>query len=198
MGKGPVLTRSQFADVVRADEKWVEDTARVLGRQLAYSLREAREFGFIRLLASQFRFPVARAAQLAVDALREPVDCAAYTVDESADGCAALVLDLSRYHSSLAAALATALHRGGPRRAGRPVTVRKKGRAYDPVLAAERHGVDIGLLRQSLKQTPGERLARLDENMAFLRSLRPVAPGAGRVQAPPVASGRQCQRVVLD
>lgn len=177
-----MLTRSQFAAVVRADEKWVENTARVLGRQLAYTPQEARYFGIIRLLANQFGIPVARSAQLAVDAMRQPPDIRALILDGSVDGSAALVLDLSRYHSGLVAALATALHRGGPRRAGRPVSVREQGGKYDPIGAAERHGVDISLLRQSLRQSPAERLARLDTNAAFLRSLRPTNPRVRRAR----------------
>ncbi len=177
-----MLTRSQFAEVVRADEKWVENTARVLGRQLAYTPQEARYFGIVRLLASQFGIPVARSAQLAADAIRQPPDIRAFVLDASPDESAALVLDLSRYHSSFAAALATALHRGGPRRAGRPPNVREQGSKYDPIGDAERHGVDISLLRQSLTQSPAERLARLDTNAAFLRSLRPTNPRARRAR----------------
>jgi hypothetical protein len=177
-----MLTRSQFAEVVRADEKWVENTARVLGRQLAYTPQEARYFGIIRLLAKQFGIPVARSAQLAAAAMQQPPDTRAVVLDGSDDGSAALVLDLSRYHSGLAAALATALHRGGPRRSGRPVTVHEQGSKYDPIGAAERYGVDISLLRQSLRQSPAERLARLDTNAAFLRSLRPTNPRARRAR----------------
>jgi hypothetical protein len=180
MDRNPALTRSQFAAAVRADEKWVENTARVLGRQLAYTPQEARYFGIVRLLANQFGIPVARAARLADEAIEQPPDSHTYVLDESADGSAALLLDLSRYHSGFAAALATALHRGGPRRAGRPVSVREQERKYDRIGAAERHGVDISLLRQSLTQSPAERLARLDANAAFLRSLRPTKPRARR------------------
>ncbi len=177
-----MLTRSQFAEAVRADEKWVENTARVLGRQLTYTPQEARYFGIVRLLSSQFGMPVARSAQLAADALRQPPDIRSLVLDASTDGSVTLVLDLSRYHSGFVVALATALHRGGPRRAGRPVSVREQGRKYDPIGAAERHGVDISLLRQSLRQSPAERLARLDANAAFLRSLRPTNPRARRAR----------------
>ena len=153
MDRTPILTRSQFAEVVRADEKWVENTARVLERQLAYTPHEARYFGIVRLLANQFGIPIARSAQLADDAVRQPPDLRAYVMDGSADGSVALVLDLARYHSGFAAALATAVHRGGPRRAGRPVNVGEYAKKYDPIGAAERYGVDISLLRQSQRES---------------------------------------------
>lgn len=154
----------------------------MLGRQLAYTPQEARYFGIIRLLANQFGIPVARSAQLATDATQQPPDIRAHVLEGTADGSAALVLDLSRYHSGFVAALATALHRGGPRRAGRPVSVREPGGKHDPIGAAERHGVDISLLRQSLRQSPAERIARLDANAAFLRSLRPTNVRARRAR----------------
>src|SRR4051812_23738623 len=109
-----MMTRTQFAEVVRADEKWVENTARVLDRQLEYTPQEARYFGLVRLLSSQFGITIARAAELAEQAIQQPFVLRTHVVDESADGSASLVLDLSRYHSTFIAALATALHRGGP------------------------------------------------------------------------------------
>ena len=176
------MTRSQFAEVVGADEKWVENTTRVLERQLAYTPQEARYFGLIRLLSYQFGIPIARAATLADMAIQQPLDLSALSLD--ARDTVALVLNLSRYHSGFIAALATALHRGGPRRAGRPARVREQEKKYDPIGAAERYGVDISLLRQSLMQSPAERLARLDANAAFLRALRPVSSKSRRARPP--------------
>lgn len=49
----------------------------------------------------------------------------------------------------------------------------------DPVEAAREYGIDIGLLVDSLRLTPGERLARLDEQVAALRELRHAARRAG-------------------
>jgi hypothetical protein len=42
------------------------------------------------------------------------------------------------------------------------------------VAAAEAHGVDVSLLRESLEQSPADRLARLDANSRFLTGLRRV------------------------
>lgn len=178
------MTRSQFSYVVGADEKWVENSARVLGRRLEYTAPEARWLGLVRLLTRDFGIPLVRAGQLAGDALRHPADTEALVLAASADGVATLVLDLARYHSRLAAALAFALHHGGPRRPGRPPLPHPRSARADPIQAAVRHGVDLGLLRESLRREPAQRLARLDANRAFLRSLRPVMPGKGRARTP--------------
>jgi hypothetical protein len=170
--EGP-LSRAQFAAVVQADEKWVENTARALGRQLAYSPGEARWMGLVRLLTRDLGVPATRAAELADEALEHPPDTRALRLAASPDSPAVLVLDLARYHSTFAAALSAELHHGGPRRRGRP-PVRKRARAYDAVAAAEAHGVDVSLLRQALDLSPAERLARLDLNAQFLGGLRRV------------------------
>ena len=168
----PLLTRSQFAAAVRADEKWVENTSRALGRRLAYTPDEARWMGVVRLLARDFGIPVARAGEIANEALRHAPETRALTLTASDDGAATLVMDLARYHSTFAAALSAALSHGGPRRRGRPLSRRPhRGGA---VVAAESHGVDVSLLRAAMSQSPGERLARLDANAAFLRALKPV------------------------
>ena len=49
----------------------------------------------------------------------------------------------------------------------------------DPVEAARAYGIDISLLVESLRLTPAERLARLDEQVESLRELRRAAPRAG-------------------
>ena len=165
------LSRAQFAAVVQADEKWVENTARTLCHQLAYSPLEARWMGPVRLLTRDVGIPAVRAAELANEALQHSPETRALSLVASSDSPVAVVLDLARYHSTFAAALSTATHHGGPRRRGRP-SVRKRARRYDAVAAAQAHGVDVSLLRQALDRSPAERLARLDANSQFLRGLR--------------------------
>jgi hypothetical protein len=165
------LTRSQFATAVRADEKWVENTARTLGRRLEYTSAEARWMGMVRLLARDFGIPVARAAELAGVALRHAPETPAFPLAASDDGSATLVIDLARFYSTFAAALSAAINHGGPRRRGRPRPT-TRARARDVIAAAQRYGVDVSLLREALERTPAERLARLDANSAFLRGLR--------------------------
>jgi hypothetical protein len=174
---GPVLTRAQFVAAARADEKWVENTTRALGRRLAYTSDEARWMGVVRLLAHDFGIPVARAGELADEALRHPPETRALPLAESNEGAVTLMLDLARYHSTFAAALSAALSHGGHRRRGRPPAARPHRR--DALGAAESHGVDVSLLRAALSQSPGERLERLDANAEFLRALRPSSPHRG-------------------
>jgi len=166
------LTRAQFAAVVRADEKWVENTSRALGRRLAYTTDEARWMGVVRLLARDFGIRVNRAADLAEEALRHPRESRVVSLTAVDDGAATLVIDLARYHSTFAAALSAAINHGGARRRGRPPSTRRRRR--DPVSAAESFGVDLSLLREAIERSPAERLARLDANASFLSALRPV------------------------
>ena len=165
-----LLTRAQFAAAVRADEKWVENASRALGRRLTYTPDEAREMGVVRLLAAEFGTPVARAGELASEALRHPPDTRALTLATSLDGSATLTMDLARYHSAFAAALSAAITNGGARRRGRPPAKRPSRRGA--VRVAVSHGVDVSLLREALHQSPAERLARLDANASFLHALR--------------------------
>jgi hypothetical protein len=165
------LSRSQFAAAARADEKWVENAARMLGRPLRYSPDEARLFGLIRVLADAAGTPMPRAAEMAARALREPPDSRAVVVAVGGAGAAALVIDLARYHSTFAAALSAALHHGGPRRRGRPVARVPRGRRQKLAMA-ESYGVDLTLLRGALARSPAERLSRLDENASFITTVR--------------------------
>jgi hypothetical protein len=165
------LSRAQFAAIVQADEKWVENSARALGRRLAYTPPEARWMRLVRLLTRDLGFPVARAAELADEALRQPPDTRSLSLASAPDSPAALVLDLARFHSAFAATLSAEIHHGGPRRRGRP-PARKRARGYDAVAAAEAHGVDVSLLRAALDESPADRLARLDSSSRFLSGLR--------------------------
>ena len=185
------LTRAQFAAAVRADEKWVENTARTLGRRLEYTPAEARWLGMVRLVTRDLAIPITRAAELADDALRQPPETRALPLAVSDEGAASLMIDLARYHSTFAAALSAALNHGGPRRRGRRAPA-KSSRVRESVAGARAYGVDVSLLREALARSPAERLARLDANAAFLSALRPVphesprpAPRRSRGRKPP-------------
>lgn len=167
------MTRSQFAQAVRADEKWVENAARALGHRLRYSTGEARWFGLIYVLTRDLGTSVQRAATLATAALQLDPTTRALRLRLSEHGEASVALDLARYHSAFAAAVSAALSHGGPRRAGRPT---RPGRPVNALAAAAEHGVDVSLLRAGLRRSPAERLARLDENVAFLQSVRRTMP----------------------
>lgn len=167
------MTRTQFAKTVNADEKWVENSAALLNRRMAYTPEEACWFGLVRLLTRDFEIPVARAATLADRALRESPTARAVHLAGSEDETAIVVLDLARYYSSFTVRLSAALHHAGPARLGRPESS-ALNRERDAIARAEAYGVDLTLLREGLRLSPAERLARLDANVAFLRSLRPT------------------------
>lgn len=166
------MTRSQFALAARADEKWVENAARALDHRLTYSADEARWLGLIHVLTRDLGIPVQRAAAVATAALQLDPATRALRLRLGDAAEASVALDLARYHSAFAAALSAALHHGGPRRAGRPTHHRRD----DPLAAAAAHGIDVSLLRSGLRRSAAERLARLDENAAFVRVLRRAMP----------------------
>jgi hypothetical protein len=170
-----LLTRAQFAQAARADEKWVENTAHTTRRPLSYSPAEARWFGIVRALTRDFAVSLRRAAELADLALQHPATAREAVLAESSDRTAALTIDLAREHSSFAAALSAALQHGGPRRRGRQ-KVNRRATARRAIAEAERHGVDVTLLKAALEQSPAERLARLDANAAFVRAVRSATP----------------------
>lgn len=164
------LTRAQFAAAIRADEKWVENTSRALGLNLGYTTDEARHLGIVHLLARDFGIPVARASELANEALQHPPETRTLTLATAEHDAVALVIDLARYYSAFATALSAAITHCEGRRRGRPPTKRAKPRSV--LAAAESHGVDLSLLRETISQSPAERLARLDANASFLNALR--------------------------
>jgi hypothetical protein len=162
------VTATQFALAVRADSKWVQNAARILGARFRYTIAEVRWLGLVRILNREFSTPLVEAGRLATVALRLPPDTRELRLLESDDGSAAIVLDLARYHSSFAASLSAALTLGTPRRRGR----RADSSDGNAIERARKFGVDLGLLRSSLALTPTERLARLDSNARFIASLR--------------------------
>ena len=170
-----ILTRAQFAQAARADEKWVENTARTTGRSLSYGPAEARWFGIVRVLTRDFGVSLRRASQLADVALRSPPTAREVVLAESSDRTAALTIDLAREYSAAAAALSAALHHGGPRRRGRRKAARR-ATARQAVAEAERYGVDLTLLQGALERSPADRLTRLDANAAFVRAIRSATP----------------------
>lgn len=55
----------------------------------------------------------------------------------------------------------------------------------DPVIAAYRQHVDLSLLRENLKLTPAQRLAKLQSALAFMAELRQAGGKAATSQPPP-------------
>ena len=166
------MTRSQFARAVMADEKWVENAARLLNRRFSYTVAESLWLAIVRLLCREVQIPLARAAELADEALGLIDVNDDVIIGESQAGSAAIVMEMPRFRSSHAAALSAALTLGGARRRGRRrVQPKRKAGAIEK---ASRYGVDLDLLREGLRLTVAERLERADENAVFINAMRPI------------------------
>lgn len=163
------MTRSQFATAILADEKWVENAGRLLGKRLRYTPAEALWLGLVRLLNQQIGLTLFRAAQLADEAVKEPQDERWVVVGQEENSSAGIAIDIARFYSTYAAALSAALEMGGPRRRGRRSGARGRKGAVE---RATKYGVDTDLLREGLRLSARERLERLDENAAFINAIR--------------------------
>jgi len=166
------MTRAQFAAAVRADEKWVENAGRLLGRRFGRTREESRWLGLVSVLSREMGMTLDRAARLADEALAHPSTEGTVVVGQSQGGVAAVSIDIGRYHSAWAAALSAAIETGGARRRGRPRSAFRKKAAL--IERAADYGVDIDLLRAGLRMTVGERLQQLEENARFISAIRPA------------------------
>jgi len=160
------MTLGQLALAIAAPPKWVLNANAILQLAPTYSVQRARLLALTRVLEQTIGLPLKRAYQLAKATLRKPSDPTSWH-HEAPGGIAAVVIDRERFLSDFTVNLSRARAGYAERRRGRPP--RKRGRG---VAAAKHHGVDIGLLRESLKQSPAARLRRLDEDAAFAQSLK--------------------------
>jgi len=83
------------------------------------------------------------------------------------EGGLAVSVDWARFCTTVVTGLSKARTQYQERRRGRPLKVQQHG-----LDAAMAHGIDIGLLRASLRRTPAERLRALDADLTFVQSLR--------------------------
>ena len=185
------MTREQFALAVNADEKWVENAARLLKHSLGYSQSESRWMGFVRLFNHEMGFPLKRSAELANEAMRHKESTRELRIGLGPSGAAEVVVDLGRFHSAHNAALSAALTLAGPRKRGRPAGGRNKTTSmarerpalettWDVLARAQDYGVDIDALRNGLNETPAQRLQRLEDNSRFIAEMRQSAISAAR------------------
>ena len=168
--KSEAMTLGQFAMVVGASPRWVQNALQVLGLERTYDEKRAGVLGLARQITEAFGIPLVRVHPMARDALAAWPETTVWRL-EGPIGVAALEVDLERYLSVYAGRLALARNRYVERHRGRPPGRRKRG-----VAGAREHGVDIGLLEESLKRTPAERLRRLDEDVEFVGRLRVAEP----------------------
>jgi hypothetical protein len=165
------MTPAQLALASGAEQKWIQNTRRLLGRPggRVHGPDEARWFGLVHELHGTLGCSLAVAARVADAALAAPAGQRELRVplgDAEGEGRAELVIDLWRDQSVHLARLSRALVRRPPERRGRPRAARpSRGSART---RAARYGIDVARLRAGLSRTAAERLARLDENVAFL------------------------------
>lgn len=162
-----MMSLSQFSIAIGAPVKWVQNAHAVLGLKGRYTVSRARRFAMVRVLEHSVGLPLKLAYRLARG-------ISAGTGDwrmTSADGAVMLTVDLDRFTTTFAANLSRALVGYVERRRGRRLARRHRG-----VAAARERGVDVTLLRESLRRTSAERLRRLDEDVAFVQSLTVAKP----------------------
>jgi hypothetical protein len=160
------MTLGQFATAVGAPKRWVQNAFRTLGLPARYTEDLARRLALARTLKEAAGLPLRRGFPLAAGALaRWPSE--QHWELRHPDGSVALTVDLERFLSDYAVRLSLSRTFYAEKRRGRPW--KRRG-----VALAKWWGVDLTLIDESLKRTPAERLQRLDEDIAFLRSLRIV------------------------
>ena len=160
------MTARQTAVAAAADLKWLTNSASLLRRPLRYTAEAARWWGLVRLLVDGLGLTLKSAAGAATAALAISGTGGARAPTYGA-GPARIEIDLPRYESIFLANLSRAMNHETPRRRGR---VRE--REGNAIAAAQRYGIDIGLLQTALERTPAERLALLERNVEFLRAAR--------------------------
>ena len=162
------MTLGQFATVVGAKPRWVQNAHAVLGLKARYNEARAKTLGLARQLNEQLRIPLVEAYPIARKAI------AAWPAKgvwerEDPTGIVTLRVDMARYLSGYAARLALARNWYAEKKRGRPRKSRKRG-----IAAAREYGIDLTLLEESLKRTPEERLRRLEADSAAFERLEVV------------------------
>jgi hypothetical protein len=166
------MTPAQLALAAGVDSKWIRNVRQLLGRPANSGPIEARWLGLVHELTSTLGCTLAVAAQVADAALAAPIEQRELRISlgQSGEGRVEVVVDLWRDRSVHLARLSRALEHPPAERRGRPPAARRtRGSVRE---RAAGYGVDVDRLRPGLARTPAERLARLDENVAFLAAGR--------------------------
>jgi hypothetical protein len=171
------LSLRQLAIAAGSSTKWIKNAEMLLGLSFPRTPNDAVGVGLIHELHSELDLPLSIARDIANRVLSTSGRTS--VMPALASGSLRLFVDLNRYRSSFNARLSRALVLGGPKRRGRP-----RAASSDAIAAAVAHGVDLDLLRDSLRLTPAERLARLDANAAFVGALAESRARARRGERP--------------
>jgi hypothetical protein len=156
----------RFALAAGVDPKWVLNAGAVLRRKVHYSEEQARLFALTRLLETEGGLPLGVAYGRAARLHAPQSGDAKWEVRV---GDVSLAVDRLRFMTRFVLDLARARTPGLERQRGRP-----RARKGSALARAAAYGVDLSLLRASLRKSPAERLQRLDEDLEFMHSLRVV------------------------
>jgi len=162
------MTLGQFATAVGAPPRWVLNSLTSLGVPRRYTDELARRLGLAREIHLATGMPLKRAFAVAPEALAVwPSEKRWVVTDEG--GLVSVTVDVERYLSTYATRLSLARSFYAERQRGRPRKRKRRG-----IALAKWYGVDLSLVRESLKRTPEERLQTLDEAVEFFKTVKVI------------------------
>lgn len=166
-----MLSKRQFAAAVGSTEKWVDNASRLLSRRFRRTDTEARWLGLVRTISHAFDISLERSGELATSASQLDPRSPAATIGVSRDGALRVVIDLERYHTRFAVALAAALldqrFRKGPCPQQSSLLPRTRSTF---LLRAAARGANVGRLRSLANAPPAKRIALLGEGVLAMLS----------------------------
>lgn len=119
------MTVEQMVVATNSSRAWLYNARRLLGRRLHRTPSGARWWGLVRMLNFDVGLPLKAASRVADAVFGRGFQSNRLRVSASADGAAALQLDLERFHSTANARLAAAFAFALPRTRGRPPRTRR-------------------------------------------------------------------------
>jgi len=162
-----MLTLGQFAYALGAPTKWVQNTWAILGLDPVYGEAELWRLALVRLLERAMEVPLKQAYAMAKEAIPLAVMGNESELRLVEEGPLDVSVDWARFSSAVLVGLSRARTQYQERPRGRPPKERPHG-----IAAAQAQGIDVGLLRASLRRSPADRLRSLDEDLAFVQNLR--------------------------
>ncbi len=166
-----MMRLAELAFLLDVEPKWVLNTLAALGRTPRYTLALARRLAVTRAIIAATGATVARAFDLAEQALRDRSDAKAPVVVPGEEAEAGVWINLPRILSSLNIRLSLLRTMFAPRQRGRPAARRR-----DPLRAAREWGIDLTLLADNARKSQEQRLRQLDAMVRFARGAQRVAP----------------------